>query len=133
MDDMPMLASPRLAALPGVRHGFFTRQGGVSEGLYASLNVGRGSGDEAERVEENRRRALARLAPEANKSGKADVTRFLPAKRTFGAAGQLPEVAPVPWQGSGDQAAMARSNCFLVLPEDSHHPEPGAIVRILLY
>ena len=65
MDDMPMLASPRLAALPGVRHGFFTRQGGVSEGLYASLNVGRGSGDEAERVEENRRRALARLAPDA--------------------------------------------------------------------
>jgi molybdopterin biosynthesis enzyme len=27
---------------------------------------------------------------------------------------------------------MARSNCFLVLPEDAHHPEPGAIVRILL-
>ena len=84
-------------------------------------------------LERGPRFALARLAPEANKSGKADVTRFLPAKRTFGAAGQLPEVAPVPWQGSGDQAAMARSNCFLVLPEDSHHPEPGAIVRILLY
>jgi YfiH family protein len=61
MDEVPILASPRLAGLPGVRHGFFTRQGGVSEGLYASLNVGRGSGDEAERVEENRRRALQRL------------------------------------------------------------------------
>jgi molybdopterin molybdotransferase len=77
--------------------------------------------------------ALARLAPANDKPGKAGLTRFLPARCTFGAAGQLPEVAPVPWQGSGDQAAMARSNCFLVLPEESHHPEPGAIVRILLY
>jgi molybdopterin molybdotransferase len=77
--------------------------------------------------------ALARLAPAADKPGKAGLTRFLPARCTFGPAGQLPEVAPVPWQGSGDQAALARSNCFLVLPEESHHPEPGTIVRILLY
>jgi len=39
----PILASPLLAALPGVRHAFFTRQGGVSEGVYDSLNVGLGS------------------------------------------------------------------------------------------
>jgi molybdopterin molybdotransferase len=77
--------------------------------------------------------ALARLAPATGKHGKADLTRFLPAKCTFGAVGQLPEVALVPWQGSGDLAAMACSNCFLVLPEVPHHPEPGAIVRILLY
>jgi hypothetical protein len=42
-----------------VRHAFLGRQGGVSEGLYASLNCGFGSGDERERVAENRRRALA--------------------------------------------------------------------------
>jgi molybdopterin molybdotransferase len=77
--------------------------------------------------------ALARLAPDSNKHGKPNFTRFLPASCTFQAmGGQLPEVAPVPCQGSGDVAAMARSNCFLVLPEDAHHPEPGAIVRILL-
>src|SRR5690606_16907309 len=46
-----------LAALPGVRHAFFTRQGGVSAGVYASLNVGRGSRDDPAAVEENRRRA----------------------------------------------------------------------------
>ena len=47
------------------------------------------------------------------------------------AAGQMPEVEPVPWQGSGDLAAMARSNCFLVLPEADHkHFEAGDIVRI---
>jgi molybdopterin molybdotransferase len=76
--------------------------------------------------------ALARLARAADKHAKADLTRFLPAKCTFG-AGQLPEVAQVPWKGSGDLAAMARCNCFLVLPEDTRDPEPGAIVSILLY
>ncbi len=44
-----------------VRHGFFTRRGGVSTGLFASLNVGLGSGDEPEHVAENRRRARAVL------------------------------------------------------------------------
>jgi YfiH family protein len=61
MSDIPVLASPLLAALPGVRHGFFTRQGGVSRGLYASLNVGRGSGDAPADVAENRARAARAL------------------------------------------------------------------------
>jgi YfiH family protein len=67
MSEPPMLTSPRLAGLAGVRHAFFTRQGGVSEGLYASLNVGRGSGDDAARVAENRARAARALGgrPEA--------------------------------------------------------------------
>jgi purine-nucleoside/S-methyl-5'-thioadenosine phosphorylase / adenosine deaminase len=52
--------------LPGVAHGFFTRLGGVSEGVYASLNLGVGSRDATEAVEENRARAAAALgvAPE---------------------------------------------------------------------
>ena len=40
-----------------IRHGFFTRQGGVSRGPFASLNVGLGSGDDPDHVAENRRRA----------------------------------------------------------------------------
>jgi len=58
---------PLLAGVAGVRHGFLTRQGGVSDGVYASLNVGRGSGDDPGRVAENRRRAAAGfdLAPDA--------------------------------------------------------------------
>src|SRR5690606_19205403 len=43
----------------GVRHGFFTRQGGVSAGLYDSLNTGVGSQDEPVAVAENRRRVAA--------------------------------------------------------------------------
>lgn len=51
---------------PGLRHGVFTRKGGVSEGVYASLNLSRSTGDAAEPVRENRRRLLAALglAPE---------------------------------------------------------------------
>jgi YfiH family protein len=40
----------------GIRHGFFTRRGGVSRGLYAGLNAGLGSGDDPADVAENRRR-----------------------------------------------------------------------------
>ncbi|MCC7049061.1 MAG: peptidoglycan editing factor PgeF [Alphaproteobacteria bacterium] len=47
--------------LEGVRHAFFTRNGGASEGLYASNNCGFGSGDLAACVAENRRRSMARL------------------------------------------------------------------------
>lgn len=54
-------------SLPGIRHGFFTRAGGVSAGVYASLNCGFGAKDEAARVSENRARAmkLLRLSPGA--------------------------------------------------------------------
>jgi YfiH family protein len=48
-------------ALPGVRHAFFTRAGGVSAGIYTSLNGGIGSNDERERVLENRRLMTAAL------------------------------------------------------------------------
>jgi YfiH family protein len=61
-----ILHSSSLSELAGVAHGFFTRQGGVSDGVYASLNGGLGSGDERARVIENRVRMSAALgvAPE---------------------------------------------------------------------
>lgn len=46
-----------------VTHGFFTRRGGVSEGMYGSLNCGFGSDDAPDRVTENRSRVLAALEP----------------------------------------------------------------------
>jgi YfiH family protein len=55
------LGSPLLSAIPGLRHGFFTREGGVSDGLYASLNGGIGSNDDPANVAENRRRMAAHL------------------------------------------------------------------------
>ena len=56
---VPTIQSPLLAALPGVRHAFFTRRGGVSTGVYESLNTGPGSDDDPEAVQENRARAAA--------------------------------------------------------------------------
>jgi YfiH family protein len=55
------LASPRLAAIPGLRHAFFTRDGGVSDGIYAGLNGGLGSNDDPAHVLENRRRMADRI------------------------------------------------------------------------
>lgn len=56
-----MLGSSLLAAIPGLRHAFFTAEGGVSDGIYASLNGGPGSNDDAANVAENRRRMAERM------------------------------------------------------------------------
>lgn len=52
-----IVTAPSLARLPGIGHGFLTRRGGVSDGIYESLNCGLGTEDERARVVENRRRA----------------------------------------------------------------------------
>jgi molybdopterin molybdotransferase len=85
------------------------------------------------RNEPGPRFALARLA--ADIKTKPGLTRFLPAICNF--SGALPEVQLVSWQGSGDIAAMARANSFLVVPDEPKrarktHLKMGAIVRILV-
>ena len=56
-----MTASPLLSAIPGLRHAFFTREGGVSGGIYAGLNGGLGSSDDPANVAENRRRMAQQM------------------------------------------------------------------------
>ena len=53
--------SSLLSAIPGLRHAFFSREGGVSRGIYEGLNGGLGSNDDAAHVAENRRRMAARM------------------------------------------------------------------------
>jgi len=83
------LESPLLSAVPGLRHAFFTREGGVSGGIYGSLNGGIGSNDDPADVEENRRRMAEQLGvpPE----------RFLSVWQTHS-----PDVVVTtgPWQGT---------------------------------
>ena len=55
----------KLLTLPGMAHGFFGRRGGVSTGIYSSLNCGPGSGDARDAVMENRGRAIATLGCDA--------------------------------------------------------------------
>ncbi len=74
-----MLEAITSDALDGVRHGFFTRKGGVSSGIYAGLNCGSGSGDQNDAVALNRARVAKAMdiAPEqivtVNQTHSADV------------------------------------------------------------
>lgn len=61
-----MMVKAQVLALPGIAHAFFTREGGVSAGCYASLNGGIGSHDSAANVTENRARMAAALGVEPN-------------------------------------------------------------------
>jgi len=62
-------------------------------------------------------------------SEKAGLTHFLPAKLTW--RGDKAHVSSVPWQGSGDVAAMAHANCLLVVPADRETIEAGEHVHVL--
>src|SRR5260370_41145973 len=50
-----LFCSPLLSAIPGLRHAFFNRNGGVSDGIYGGLNGGLGSNEDPANVRENRR------------------------------------------------------------------------------
>ncbi len=63
-----MTVAPSLAGIDGVTHGFFGRRGGISTGLYDSLNAGPGSDDAAEAVSQNRGRIAAALGIHALQS-----------------------------------------------------------------
>jgi molybdopterin molybdotransferase len=82
----------------------------------------------AGRIDRGPRFALARLAADVNT--KPGITRFLPAACTF--TSPVPEVTLVAWQGSGDLAAMALANCYLVVPDDCDSLDAGTTVSILL-
>ena len=61
MCSVERLTGTILSRSRGVRHGFFTREGGVSRGIYASLNCGPGSDDDGAHVTENRARVMGAL------------------------------------------------------------------------
>ena len=82
--------------LTGIRHAFFTRAGGVSEGHYESLNGGLGSGDRPERVAENRARMAAALGVAPH--------RFLTAYQIHS---PTVVVAEAPWAGDARPRADA--------------------------
>jgi hypothetical protein len=62
-----MIRLDGIDGIGGLRHAFFTRQGGVSDGHYASLNCGFGSGDDADRIEQNRAIAMQLLGLPADR------------------------------------------------------------------
>jgi molybdopterin molybdotransferase len=70
----------------------------------------------------------ARLAAALDE--KQGLTHFLPARVEW--RGAIPEVKALPWQGSGDIAALARANCFLVIAADRGRVDVGETVPVLL-
>jgi YfiH family protein len=90
------LGSPLLSAIPGLRHAFFTRDGGVSGGVYESLNGGIGSDDDPAKVVENRRRMAEQMS--------VSPEHFLSVHQTHS-----PDVvvATGPWQGASRPLADA--------------------------
>ena len=60
-DGVAVVQFPALAAFSEIRHGYSTREGGVSEGIFASMNLGFARGDDDDRVRENFRRIFAAL------------------------------------------------------------------------
>lgn len=118
-ETVPTLRSSLLAALPGIRHAFFTRQGGVSEDIYASLNLGRGSGDTAERVAENRRRAAAVFGEPAERLINAyQVHSAEVVVAEAGWAGGAPEVDGVVTRAEGLAVGALAADCAPVLIGD---------------
>ena len=62
MNEVDVIRAPSLETVP---HGFLGRRGGVSTGELAGLNIGYGSNDERSAIDENRHRAVAAIAPNA--------------------------------------------------------------------
>lgn len=111
------LTTPGLAALPGIAHGFFTRDGGVSAGIYASLNCGLGSQDARADVLENRRRVAAVLGARdvvtlyQTHSAAALVVDGVP-------AGELPKADAVVTRTPGVAVGALAADCAPVLFAD---------------
>ncbi|MBM3516683.1 MAG: polyphenol oxidase, partial [Alphaproteobacteria bacterium] len=115
-----MLTAPLLEVEPALRHGFFTRLGGVSEGIYTSLNCGLGSRDEPERVHINRRRALARLdlAPERLCTVYQHHSNIAVATTEAWAFGALPRADAMVTREAGLALGILTADCAPVLFAD---------------
>jgi len=114
-----LLRSKLLASLTGIDHAFFTRRGGVSEGLYESLNVGLGSRDDPERVRENRRQAAAALGAEAGQlitAYQVHSARAITVEAPFG--GEPPEADALVTATPGLMLGALAADCAPILIAD---------------
>lgn len=123
-----MLEADALASLAGIRHGFFTREGGVSHGLYATLNAGIGSNDARESVAENRARMAAALGcqPENLVSAYQIHSPTVVVARAPWGADARPRADGIVTQVPGLAIAISTADCGPVLLADGHARVIGA-------
>jgi polyphenol oxidase len=125
MSALPVVTSSLLGALPGIRHGFFTRQGGTSDGIYASLNCGLGSNDDRTRVIDNRNLVAAHLGVAAGSVvtvHQVHGTTALAVERNF--AGAPPNADALVTRTPGLVIGAMAADCTPVLFAD---PEAGVV------
>lgn len=123
----PALTAPGLAALAGVRHGFFGRAGGVSAGIYASLNAGPGSRDDPAAVAENRRRIAEALGVDAEwlvSAHQAHTSRAVGVDGPWN--GPRPEADGLVTTRPGLALAVLAADCAPVLMADAEASVIGA-------
>lgn len=121
---LPVITSSLLSKA-GLRHAFFTRVGGVSSGLYASLNVGSGSADAPQDVIENRRRAAAHFglpAEALNTCHQVHSARAEIAERPWGST--RPESDGVVTSTAGLICGALAADCAPILLAD---PDAGVV------
>ena len=111
----------------GVRHGFFTRAGGVSDGLYAGLNAGVGSRDDPAHVAENRRRVAEWMGGAADDlCGCYQVHSAVARVAESGWAGERPEGDAVVAAVKGPVLTVLTADCAPVLFADAEAGVIGA-------
>ena len=121
-----VLEDTQLRSLGGIAHGFFTRRGGVSEGLFSSLNCGIGSGDARENVLANREAAAAAIGLSAERLATpyqvhgADIVMATEAW----APGEGPEADGIVTATAGLAIGVGTADCAPVLLAD---PEAGVV------
>lgn len=125
--DLEPLRAACLDAVAGTRHGFFTRAGGDSAGIYASLNCGPGSGDTPAAVAANRARVATLLG--------TDATRLLSPWQVHGAdaievtapwSGERPKADALATRVPGLAIGVLTADCAPVLFADSNAGVVGA-------
>jgi polyphenol oxidase len=123
-----MLLAPLLANLPGVRHGFFTRAGGVSRGIYAGLNGGTGSHDAPQDVAENRARMAAAIgiAPDHLLTAYQIHSPTVVIAETPWAADARPRADAIVTRMSGLGIGISTADCGPVLLADAQGGVVGA-------
>ncbi len=121
-----LLSSPLLASLPGVRHGFSTRRGGVSLAPFAELNLGFSVGDDPARVEANRTRFIA-----AGGFGPLAEVHQVHGATVVSADSAGAEADALFCAGPGVAVAVRTADCApVLLAALDHRGQPGAVAAV---
>lgn len=119
----------RSLSLPGLVHGFFTRRGGVSRGVYQSLNCGLGSHDERERVLQNRAYVAGKLGAKASHlvtCHQAHTATCLTVDKAF-QPGEAPRADAMVTVVPGIALAVSSADCTPILFADPEARVIGAV------